>query len=280
MRSKNLDPSDLIENSSDALVTRVAQISRNIRLGPRFRQEIADSPNIQPIEYLNATEIILDGQGNVDHIRAATLGGKRTNIHAHAFILCCHGIENARLLLESDSQVKGGIGNRYDHVGRYFMEHPFIYASRMIPSENFPMVYDRAFLARRSINANLMFSDKTMREQGLLSYYCRFNPVYREKDTERARNRLPKRLMEPASLALYHDLKAVMSDWAGIRNSVSRKFLGEQLPVYYQLEHRIEQVPNPDSRVTLGTRRNKLGQREVDFHWELSDHEFKTFNVG
>ena len=33
-------------------------------------------------------------------------------------------LENARALLNANSQIKGGVGNRRDLVGRFFMEHP------------------------------------------------------------------------------------------------------------------------------------------------------------
>jgi hypothetical protein len=48
------------------------------------------------------------------------------HIQARFFVLACGGIENARLLLVSNSVLKNGIGNQNDLVGRFFMEHPHI----------------------------------------------------------------------------------------------------------------------------------------------------------
>src|SRR5262249_61069703 len=39
------------------------------------------------------------------------------------YVLATGGIENARLLLCSDSVVRGGLGNGHDLVGRFFLEH-------------------------------------------------------------------------------------------------------------------------------------------------------------
>jgi glucose dehydrogenase len=46
---------------------------------------------------------------------------------APIFILAAHGIESTRLLLKSTStEHPNGLGNRSGHVGKYFMEHPFV----------------------------------------------------------------------------------------------------------------------------------------------------------
>ena len=39
----------------------------------------------------------------------------------------------------------------------------------------------------------------------------------------------------------------------------------------FRLENMSEQAPNPDSRVTLGSDRDVLGQRRVQLDWRLSD---------
>ena len=45
-------------------------------------------------------------------------------VGAEHFVVCCGGIETARLLLSSTSRSEGGIGNGHDLVGRYFQDHP------------------------------------------------------------------------------------------------------------------------------------------------------------
>jgi choline dehydrogenase-like flavoprotein len=44
-------------------------------------------------------------------------------VFADVFILATGGIENARLLLASRSQIAAGVGNQYDMVGRCYMSH-------------------------------------------------------------------------------------------------------------------------------------------------------------
>jgi choline dehydrogenase-like flavoprotein len=73
----------------------------------------------------NVTEILLNHAGtSVEALRVVSLSGKRFHIEAKRFVLACGGMENARLLLVSRSVQGHGIGNQYDVVGRYFMDHP------------------------------------------------------------------------------------------------------------------------------------------------------------
>ncbi|WP_145198900.1 GMC oxidoreductase [Sphingobium sp. B2] len=281
-KAKGLDPELLMDRHSKVLVTKNFQLAKNIRFRTLFRKDIEGNPNIHPVENLNVVEIKLDEGGKrVDHLLATTTDGKTTQVRAKAFALCCHAIENARILLSSDSRMPGGIGNRHDHVGRYFMEHPHVFASRMIPSDKFPRAYDRFYLQRYGLNANLGITEAELRKHGIMNYYCRFNPVsFRDSEQLRAARKLPAAMMKPATFGLFRDMAKLLSNLPGTTNSVLRQFDQERAPLYYQLEHRIEQAPNRDSRVTIGAERDKLGQRPVTFHWALSDLDVKTINVG
>ncbi|KPF89731.1 FAD-dependent oxidoreductase [Novosphingobium sp. AAP93] len=282
LRRAGFDTSQLLEKQSTALVTKNFQLARNIRFGPRFRPDIAANPYIRPVENLNVVKLVLDQHGRrVVAAEARTLGGKTVRIVARRFVLAAHAIENARLLLESDDRSPGGIGNGADQVGRNFMEHPQFQASRMIPSDRFPALYDFQYLGNFRLNANLSISEKLMRERGILSYYCRFMPVYAEEEVSRAVSRLPNRLFQPASQGLFRDVVTALGDPRGaFAKYVVRDMHRYVQPLYYMLEHRTDQAPNPDSRVTLADKRDKLGQRLVRLHWDFTDLDVKTFATG
>jgi hypothetical protein len=93
-------------------------------MGERYRDAIAEDPHVRCLLHANAVEISMDAGGrHATGIRMATLGGRRASIAAKRYVLCAGAIENARLLLLSDSVVPGGIGNGHDLVGRCFMTH-------------------------------------------------------------------------------------------------------------------------------------------------------------
>ena len=57
--------------------------------------------------------------------RAARAGGpgREFSVRARTYVLAAGGIETPRLLLLSNGVQTRGLGNAYDQVGRYFMEH-------------------------------------------------------------------------------------------------------------------------------------------------------------
>jgi len=71
---------------------------------------------------LNATvtEIEKSETGEITSISAKSLKDTSIKVKAKAFVLAAGAIETARILLAAGD----GLGNRYDQVGRYFMEHP------------------------------------------------------------------------------------------------------------------------------------------------------------
>jgi len=251
-------------------------------MGPLNREQIAADPNVRGINGLNLTHVQLTPEGNsVAHLEAKTLTGKRVTIRARKYALCCHGIENARLLLASNDVQSAGIGNDRDHVGRYFMEHPHLFASRFVPSRAFPALYDRHYASLKRMNANLSFSDDFTREAQLLQYYCRFNPVYVSEGTDEAKRHLRADAMDPGDLEFLRDMATVIGDIGGVaQERMLRAGIWPGRPLYYALEHRLEQAPNPSSRVVLSERRDALGNRIADLDWRLNDIDIDSFRRG
>ena len=193
--------------------------------------------------------------------------------------IACHAIENARLLLASNDVIPTGIGNEFDHVGRYFMEHPHIHASRFYPSPKFPAIYDRAYSSENKLNANLGFSDEALRENSLLQYYCRFNPIYISPETERSLVSIKDGFFRPGSFDYIADVMQALTEFTGVgKMQIRSRGIAHVLPDYYELEHRLEQAPNPNSRVILSDREDALGNRIADLDWQLNDIDIDSFN--
>jgi len=76
--------------------------------------------------YVDATALSLcapeSGRG-VSHCQVRSRSGNLVDIRAKTFVVAAGGIENARLLLNSKDICPAGLGNEYDQVGRYFMNH-------------------------------------------------------------------------------------------------------------------------------------------------------------
>lgn len=110
---------------SGQLAQKTVLFSSPLDLGERFRQLVQDSPDIHCVLHATVAELATNEDGqSVKQARLFLASGKRATVAARFFVLAAGGIENARLLLNSHDRHGAGLGNRYDVVGRYHMEHP------------------------------------------------------------------------------------------------------------------------------------------------------------
>jgi choline dehydrogenase-like flavoprotein len=96
-----------------------------LNMRDKFDAELRRAPNIKVLLGANVVEILLEeGLGAVKSLRVRSLDGREWTARARAFVLACGTIENARVLLQSRSQVPRGVGNARDLVGRNLLDHP------------------------------------------------------------------------------------------------------------------------------------------------------------
>ena len=98
-----------------------------------------------------------DSKRAIESLDVRTLNGRKLTVTANAFVLCCGGIENARILLNCTRDFAKGLGNQHDLVGRFFMDHLFAFAGVIVPQIE---IYDLGPLglartARRATAADL-----------------------------------------------------------------------------------------------------------------------------
>ena len=273
---------DLIENKAPDLSTKVFDITSRKRFGKIHKEELSKQKNLRVYLNLNVVHIQLNANATkVISVHCETFNGKKIVVQSKEFVLSCHAIENARLLLISNDIQQKGVGNDYDHVGRYFMEHVHLSASKFIPSNKFPRIYDTNVMGKFNLNANLGFKDEYLRRTGILQYYCRFKPVYTDDSVIGALRNIKNEINEPITASLINDIKTVLNDASGAANfSLARFGIDQPIPKYYELDHRIEQAPNRDSRVLLSSSRDFFGVPKADLQWKLNEFDYRTFDVG
>jgi len=282
LTAKGAPTDELLENVSSDFYTKIFQITKKLRFSQIYRDKLSKQNNLRIYLNLNAIHIQLSSDASrVSSIRCKTLGGKIITVEAKEFILASHAIENARLLLNSNDIRPEGVGNQYDHVGRYFMDHVHISASKLIPSDKFPSIYNSVSSRKFNLNANLSFTDDYLRKKNILQYYCRFNPVYVDEKVVDSLRGINNNIMEPFSLELFNDIKSVMNNFTGSVDFLSARYgVSQSLPKYYSLDHRIEQAPNPDSRVVISKTKDALDVPQADLQWKLNEHDYHTFRLG
>jgi choline dehydrogenase-like flavoprotein len=266
---------------ADRVVTRIFQI-RALRFGEAYRDALAQASNIDV--YLNANVVEIQTTKDartVIRVAVVCLQGPRFFVAARMFILAVGGIETARLLLLSNGVQPAGLGNQHDLVGRFFMEHPYLESGFFLPSQ----LAGVGDLYKRGATVNggpyivgvLKVSPELQRREKLLNHCFVF---MRKVDDELERNegveslrhlgRALRRGQQPTEF--WKHLGNVLADIddaarAVYRTVIERKPLAQTVFTFLA---QFEQVPNPDSRVTLSAERDALGAPRVRLDWRLT----------
>ncbi|MCE2927805.1 MAG: FAD-dependent oxidoreductase [Rickettsiales bacterium] len=257
-------PQDIIPNPG-TLSFGCWRFAHNLSLGEVYRKTLEESQNVRILLHSNVIDIrLVDELNSVSELKVATLSGARFSVRAKKYILACGGIENARLLLASNSQMQYGIGNGYDQVGRYFMEHPHndvgtFYSNHTQLNKLFMLDFKRV-RGLRAVNTdivsngkhavlNIVSSIKTMESFGVGSGSLVIN----------ASSQFTGHIAQTKQLTQIHKIFPYKT---------------------YTLFTRTEQVPNPYSRVLLSNlTRDELGVPRISVDWRITEQDWRTIQV-
>ena len=263
------------------IVTEVVQRSPPTRFGGVYRDDLKTASNV--LVYLHANAIDIE-TGNtpaaVTRLRAATLGGKRIWIAAKRFILAAGGIENARLLLVSNRQQTSGLGNQADQVGRFFMEHPMPVVGQLRPAdERWPAYCAELYEQKQMpVSGVLSLAGPLQEQEQILHCVVGLEAIQRGTEGWIALRRVVKRQRAGRSGVL-SDLRAAISDIKGVTEGAYQKTVHGQVAIsLFDVQCFSEQAPNPDSRVTLGAKRDALGLPQPKLDLRLSDIDKRTIS--
>lgn len=268
--------------------TRIFQF-RPTRFGSEYRQDLDRATNIRVLTYANVTEIRLapDGQ-RVSSLEVATLEGNRFSVRPRYTVLAAGGLENPRLLLQSNKQHGVGVANGEDLVGRFFMEH--LDVSR--PGGRFHFsdpdtsvgFYEPIDVDGVDVRGTISLNPEVAARERIAGFNAPVTIVpragirsIRDVRTSLSSGRLPKDLGR-------HVRNIIQElDIVG-RRTLSRAMAGDPHhgpPIeVVEVLNLTEQVPNPDSRVTLSDERDALGQPRIDIDWQLTELDKRTLRRG
>lgn len=280
-----------VPTTTKQLATYLWQIipSTHLRFGEAYRAEIEQASNITTYLHANVLEIETnDSAQAVTRLRVTSSDGKQFWVTAKVFVLAAGGIENPRLLLASNRVQSGGVGNQYDLVGRFFMEHPYLIAGKAQLSNladlytriNFPV--GETFLA-----TGLGLSKEVQEREQILNFGLRLLAIdewlaaykrLRSRTQQTVRHKAFPSILETRQLksetSAIADAIAVISHLDRFADKVTKKLFKQSIATRqfnFCDTHLIgEQAPNPDSRITLSRDRDRLGMNRVQLDWRLS----------
>lgn len=106
-----------------------------VRIAGDYLPQYAELPGALVVTGATVTGLSKAQDGRIGAAEARDLEGRAKSVSARVFVIACGAVETARLLLLSRTQRDpGGIGNRFDQVGRYFHEHPNLSLGAELPA--------------------------------------------------------------------------------------------------------------------------------------------------
>ena len=233
---RDFDSGELTGSATDELTVKNFLFSPPTRFGRRYRSDIEVAENVECL--LNATLVkIQEAAGSVDRCLLATPEGTNLAVSAQCHVLAAGAVENARLLLAS------GVANSSGFVGRCFSDHlGKTIGLALLDFDN------RYYMREVSQNGSqfrllphLSFRDEVLDEHELVNFGLIL---------DRFDNR---------PLNLLGDAVERQLEWAaGAERNRFRVLL------------RMENTPNPHSRVELTNERDPWGLPRVSLNWQLN----------
>lgn len=242
-----------------------------------------DAPNVQILTYATATEIRTDDTAaRVVSLEARSGDGSRVIVRPKILVLCAGGIENARLLLASDRLDPKGIGNDRDVVGRYLADHPRTVLG-YFTEDPAGSVQERfgfyGLVGSEKLHYylhGLALSPRLQEEEGLLNCAAFVAKTHAEDDPWSALRRITHR----STKSVVNDLMAITSSPGMLARGAYSRLVKKRGVAHkfdqMRLECMTEQRPNPDSRITLSARRDKLDIRQARVDWRISTQEIAS----
>ena len=218
-----------------------------------FRYGFTDEPNVSV--YLHANVVgfeLADNRTELAGVEVGTLDGKRSMARGAIYVLACGGIENARLLLAANVRNDARFGTRSDALGRYFQGHTVIYKEASGKEAGTELCFTDPpesldlYVNRRLGNPHAVLGTTL---EGQTAYRCTAFTVTMGLLDEDSRG---------------SDHRALRSTATRIDRANSDADDGTNCWCYFMTEN----LPNPESRVTLTDQVDALGMPRVHLDWK------------
>ena len=255
-----------------------------VRFGRRFLSSTAT--NIRILLHATVTHITTNDTGSeLKSVEVTNPDGKRMTVRAKVLVLCGGGIENARLLLCSNRIVREGVGNKNDLVGRFLMDHPRCELGEFDLAQSEPVRYRYGFYRLNGERRGQLFlhgvalSAEFQRKSKLLNCAAWLMEDKAIDDPWTAANRLvsgrDRRVTRDAWYFVSQPRHVIrgLSDRFVSGACVTRKIRRLLLHAW------AEQRPDPESRIRLSDRKDRLGMRLPQVDWKISEQEKVTLAI-
>jgi len=220
------------------------------KFATKYGDRIKQSDLIDCFFNANVTNVDLhENSSGVSNFTAKNLQNKDFRFFADQFVLACGGLENPRILLNSNQQIDTGVGNQSDYVGRCFMDSLNVNFGRFVGNRKY-----WTSNTRKDFYSTTTFLGKNDIGGGNLSLGTAAQPPLYGRTKE---------------------LKRLLRDnicKSGFLREKSRLLTDFDCPGDGTTSSMLEQSPNRNSRIVLGKDRDSYGVPQLEVQW---DHEIE-----
>jgi choline dehydrogenase-like flavoprotein len=254
--------------------------------GAVYREELRKAADIRVLLHANLTRIATTkARSAVSSITVKSLEGSSREIAARCYVLCCGAIENARLLLSSSEESAPALGNVYDLVGRFYMDHFRGQVATLVTADAQPEI-EAVFNyfgepGQRLYQTGMELSPEAQRDHNLLNA-CAILDYEGNSQSGIAEAQAIWRQLQEGKWApdIGEKVWRVLQDLDGVAAMLRRRLSTSRHPLMPLkaglVVADIEQAPNPESRVILADTVDALGQRRVCVDWRATTLEHRT----
>jgi choline dehydrogenase-like flavoprotein len=282
--------------ASECVQTIIYKFPRRDTFSKDLRQTVMQAENLTVYLHANATGIETDSTGErAVAVTAACLDGPRLSVKANVIVLATNGLEAPRLLLLSNQRQASGLGNQHDLVGRFFMEHLHFWSGVFVPSRSEVFAQAALYNSVHHVNGvavigKLALNEKVLREEQLLNQniqlfpHRQLKPASYPPTSSKGVNSFRALTGSPCSgreQPRVRHIQNVIRDPGNVLGMVGRRFgkitdaLGRGRDSFI-LANMVEQIPNPNSRVMLGTSLDPFGRPRVRLDWKVNAVELQS----
>ncbi len=280
----------------------------------KYHESLKKHANLTVIYNAVCSELTLtDNLQKITSSKFLTTQDTKLWIRSNNYILAAGGVENVRILLNNNSQLPNGIGNKNDNVGRYYMSHlngvigEFTLSS---PEHSKTNTYYRDECGVFVRNYIGICSGKLI-EQKIPNISLRphfhavgdpihgssiLSAIYYAKNVRAIARRVPMNLdpiggLSKDALMKLHfgHFRNLLQDFPGLASFVPSFLLNNvlgtrRIPSILQqpkdgsfpMLYQSEQTPLPTSRIYLGKRKDQFGHRRIKIHYDVADSDFEA----
>ncbi len=257
LESKEFKEKEGTQDLIDSFYPDLELLSPPTRFGVKYLDTLQTSKLIDLYVNANVVDIPLkEDLASIGSFAVKTFDNVSGNIQAKNYVIALGAVENARLLLNCDRQIDGGLGNGGGMLGTCFMDHVNVRLGKFIPDKD---------VWKDGINSMAYYTgDDFIRSAGIGASNVTMG--YTAKAESDGRGQAVKKFLVERAC-----------NW-GLEDQLSHVFQFV-CPEEGRLSTLTEQDPYRKNRIYLSKEKDELGLRRVSVDWSLSDFDKKTIKA-